>query len=203
MKKYLFLLPALALAALAFTTNKVGVDIGDKAPMADAKMKDISGKDYSLKDLKKENGLLVVFSCNTCPFVLGWEDQYPGLGELTKESQIGMVLVNSNAAKREGDDSLEAMKKHAEKAGYNTPYVVDADNQLANAFGAETTPHVFLFDKNMTLVYKGSINDKYEDRDKEASKFYLNEAISNLLAGKEIDPASTRQIGCTIKRVKA
>lgn len=203
MKKLVYLLPVLALAAFAFTTKSVGLEIGKKAPLAEAKMKDISGKSYTLTDLKKDNGLLVIFSCNTCPFVIGWEDKYPELGELTANNNIGMVLVNSNEAKRNGDDSLEAMKEHATKASYNTPYVIDENHKLADAFGAETTPHVFLFNKDMKLVYKGSINDKFEDRDKEASKFYLNDAIGKLVQGEKIDPASTRQIGCTIKRIKA
>ncbi len=196
---------ALALAtALSFAFK--GDDmlgIGKKAPLSDVKMEDVSGNTYSLKDLKKENGLLVIFSCNTCPFVIKWEDTYPGLGELTKENKIGMVLVNSNEAKRNGDDSMAAMKEHYEEAGYNTPYVLDTDHKLADAFGAKTTPHVYLFDKEMKLVYRGSINDKFEERGKEASKMYLEDAMDALINGEKIDPAETRQIGCSIKRVKA
>jgi len=166
-------------------------------------MKDISGKSLSLNDAKGENGLLVIFSCNTCPFVLGWEDQYPELGKLSKENKIGMVLVNSNEAKRAGEDSMEEMKKHFETAGYNTPYVIDADHKLADAMGAKTTPHVYLFDKDMTLVYRGAINDKYENKEKTATKFYLNDAIAQLVKGKKIDNPVTTERGCSIKRVKS
>src|SRR5215510_2338566 len=87
--------------------------IGTKAPKTDVKMKDISGKSVSLNDIKKTNGLLVIFSCNTCPFVLAWEDRYPSLGEQCTKSNIGMVLINSNEARRKGDDSMDEMKKHA------------------------------------------------------------------------------------------
>ncbi|MGB0175708.1 MAG: thioredoxin family protein [Owenweeksia sp.] len=189
-------------ASLAFKGGDM-LNIGEKAPMSDVKMKDVSGKTYSLKDLKKENGLLVVFSCNTCPFVLGWEDTYPGLGELTQENKVGMVLVNSNEAKRGNDDSFEAMKDHYKSASYNTPYVMDEKHKLADAFGAKTTPHVYLFDKDMELVYRGSIDDKYEERKENPDKTYLEDAIKAMVNGKTIDPAETRQIGCSIKRVKA
>jgi thioredoxin-related protein len=171
--------------------------------MVEREMEDISGKKYSLKDLTKENGLLVVFSCNTCPFVIGWEDAYPELGELTAKHNVGMVLVNSNEAKRKGDDSMDAMKKHYTEAGYNSQYVIDSNNELADAFGAKTTPHVYLFNKDMKLVYKGSIDDRYEDRKDKPSKHYLKNAINALVKGDKIEPATTKQIGCSIKRVKA
>lgn len=204
MKKYLFGLMGLALifAAFSFKSNEQ-LAIGSKAPMTKVKFEDVSGKKYSLNDLKAENGLLVIFSCNTCPYVIKWEDTYPGLGELTKENKVGMVLVNSNAAKRKNEDSMANMKEHYKEAGYNSPYVVDEGSRLANAFGAKTTPHVYLFDKDMKLVYRGSINDKYETRSDEPSKFYLNDAIKAMVKGDKVDPAETKQIGCSIKRVRA
>lgn len=203
MKKLGFLALALALTAtFAFKGNEM-LTIGSKAPLADTKMKDVSGKMLSLKNVKKENGLLVIFSCNTCPFVLGWEDNYPELGEMTKANNIGMVLVNSNEAKRTNEDSFEAMKKHYEEAGYNTPYVVDTDHKLADAFGGKTTPHVYLFNSDMELVYRGAINDKYESRTETASKYYLKDAIKQLLSGEKIEQPTTQERGCSIKRVKA
>ena len=174
---------------------------GAKAPMADREMTDISGNAHTLNGLKGEKGLLVIFSCNTCPFVIGWEDQYNGLKELADAQGIGMVLVNSNERKREGDDSMEAMQAHAKEQGYSMPYVIDSNNELADAFGARTTPHVFLFDENLELVYRGSINDKYENRSKEAEDMYLMKALKSLGTGKDIDPADTRELGCSIKRV--
>lgn len=204
MKKlsYILTIAATAVFAFAFTNNDM-LSIGEKAPMADVKMKDVSGKSLSLNDIKNENGLLVVFSCNTCPFVLGWEDQYPELGKLTKKNKIGMVLVNSNEAKRTGDDSMEEMKAHYENAKYNTPYVIDGNHKLADAMGAKTTPHVYLFDKDMNLVYRGAINDKYENKEKTATNFYLNDAIGQLVKGKKIDTPLTTERGCSIKRVKS
>lgn len=202
MRKVLIIM-VVAAAALAFNEGKLKqLNIGDKAPMTEVKMRDVSENMYSLADLKKENGLLVIFSCNTCPFVIGWEDQYPFLGQIGERNKIGVVLVNSNEAKREGDDSFEEMKKHYADKNYNTPYVIDADSKLANAFGANTTPHVYLFDKDMKLVFKGSINDKYEQKDKVATQFWLQDAMARLGIGdvNGINPTETKNIGCSIKR---
>lgn len=174
--------------------------IGSKAPKADVKMEDISGKKLSLADIKKEKGLLVIFSCNTCPFVLAWEDRYPGLGELSAKNNIGMVLVNSNEARRSGVDSKDEMKKHAEEKNYNCAYVIDEKSELANAFGAKTTPHVYLFDKDMKLVYRGAIDDSEGREENKPKELYLKNAIENLSAGKLITPSETKQVGCSIKR---
>ena len=189
------------LVSLAFKGDQPMLAFGASAPMADLKMDDVSGAKYSLQELKKENGLLVIFSCNTCPFVLGWEDQYPRLKAAADEQNIGMVLINSNEKKREGDDSMAEMQAHAKEANYSMPYVIDNNNKLADAFGARTTPHVFMFDGNLKLVYRGSINDKYENRSKEAEDEYLMQAIEALGSGSEISPADTRELGCSIKRI--
>ena len=111
-------------------------------------------------------------------------------------------MINSNEAKREGDDSMEAMREHANEKGYpDIPYLLDRNSELANAFGAKTTPHVFLFDSNMNLVYEGAIDDNHKSKS-EVKTAYLNNALLNLRAGKEIDPNDTKAIGCSIKRVK-
>jgi len=175
--------------------------IGKKAPKADVKMADISGKSVSLNDIKKENGLLVIFSCNTCPFVLAWEDRYPSLGEQCAKNNIGMVLVNSNEARRKGVDSMEEMKKHASDKNYNSYYTIDENSELANAFGAKTTPHVYLFDKDMKLVYRGAIDDTEGRDDVSPKELYLKNALDNIAAGKKVNPSETKSVGCSIKRV--
>lgn len=201
-KKLSLLVGLLALIiTFGFKADKPLLAFGAKAPMADREMTGIKGKAHSLNSLKGEKGLLVVFSCNTCPFVLGWEDQYNGLKEIADAQGIGMVLVNSNEKKRKGDDSMEAMQAHAKDQAYSMPYVIDTNNELADAFGARTTPHVFLFNGDLELVYRGSINDKYENRSKEAEDMYLSKALKSLGAGKDINPNDTRELGCSIKRV--
>ena len=200
----------LAVAALLVFAFKSGeketyktLEIGETAPMIDSEMESTKGQDMTLKSLKGNNGTLVIFSCNTCPFVIAWEDRYPELKELAEDAEIGFALINSNEAKRNGDDSMEKMQQHAEEKGYpEIPYLVDNNSALANAFGAKTTPHVFLFDANWSLVYEGAIDDNHESA-KAAKQHYLKDALKNLEQGKTIDPSNTKSIGCSIKRVKS
>jgi hypothetical protein len=111
-----------------------------------------------------------------------------------------MVLVNSNEAKREAGDSFEDMRTHYKEHNYNSHYVLDQNSVLADAFGARTTPHVFLFDKNNKLVYKGAIDDNVDDP-KAVTKTWLKDALKAMSSGKAIDPPTTRNLGCSIKRV--
>lgn len=210
MKKLLFVVSLAAIGWMACAPVKNDIlEIGAKAPKAEVKMADVSGAEYSLNDLKKENGLLVVFSCNTCPFVVGnpgkdsegWEGRYNIAHKQAQKAGVGMVLVNSNEAYRDEVDSMLRMQNQAKEKGYTMPYVVDENHVVADAFGALTTPHIYLFDKDVKLVYKGAIDDNVNDS-KAAKEFYLKDALENLAAGKKIDPNSTRQLGCSIKRVK-
>ena len=199
------------LLGLSFSPAKtedrlIGLNIGDEIVMNDVKMASTDGKAYSLDDMKMENGLIVVFSCNTCPFVVGsenfagWENKYNDLYKLASDKKIGFVLVNSNEAKRGDEDSMAEMKAHAAKKGYNMKYVVDENSKLANAFGGRTTPHVFFFDKNKKLIYTGAI-DNTVDSKRASDDNYLVNAIENYSAGKSLQTAETPPRGCSIKRV--
>lgn len=203
----------LATLTLAFTlysgspSNEI-LEIGKKAPDMDLLMKDVSEKEVSLKSIAKENGLLVIFSCNTCPFVIGngtrsegWEGRYPEIYDLADASGIGMVLVNPNEAKRDNGDSFKDMQDRYKDKGFKGYYVLDTNHVLADAFGALTTPHVFLFDKNMNLVYRGAIDDSV-DSSEDVKEPWLKNAINALKNDTKIEPNSTRQLGCSIKRVK-
>ena len=204
MKKIVSLIALATIVVTGFAfvqKSETDLKIGDKAPLTSGKLIDTNNKETSLANLKKEGGLLVIFSCNTCPFVVAWEDRYNGLNDLATNNKIGMVLVNSNEAKRTGDDSLAKMKAHATKLGYTAPYVLDANHKLADAFGASSTPHAYLFDKDMKLVYVGAIDDNYKDAS-QVKETYLANAIKNLATGKTISPTQTKAIGCSIKRVQ-
>lgn len=177
------------------------LDLGASIPMSEQMMIGVSNQEMSLEDIIEENGLLVIFSCNTCPFVVMWEDRYLELEEKCQNKNIGMVYLNANKAKRDSEDSLEAMKAHAKKMGYNYPYLIDKNSTLANAFGAKTTPHIYLFNKQKKLVYKGAIDDNYQDATK-VKENYLLDAIDQMVAGKEILITQSKAIGCSIKREK-
>lgn len=188
------------------TTNVFGqknpsLNIGETMPMHTKVFEDINEKNTNLSRNLKENGLLVIFTSNTCPFVVMWEDRYEILEKRCRESNIGLVYVNSNQAKRDGDDSIEEMKKHSKKMNYSFPYLIDVNSELANAFGAKTTPHIFLFNNNKELVYKGAIDDNYKSIDDVKSE-YLLDALKEVYTQKSITISETKAVGCSIKRVK-
>lgn len=189
----MFILPA-------FAGNGDGqIGVGEKALYTDVKMLDISGEKVSLEDIKMENGVVVLFSCNTCPFVLRWEDRFPEIKAWADKNKVGMIVVNSNHQKRSGSESFEAMKEHAAEMKYNFRYVLDENSLLANGIGGQTTPHAFLFDGSMTLAYKGAIDDSYKSAD-DVSEAYLKNAIASLGNGTKVAVAETKPVGCGIKR---
>mgnify|MGYP000285676154 CR=1 FL=1 len=199
---------ALAILALSFTGGEITtLKVGDAMPKGDISMEATDGKSYSLDNLKKENGLLVIFSCNTCPFVVGgktaegWEGRYNEVYEAASDNKIGMVLVNSNAAKRDNGDSMKDMKKRAKKEGLKATYVIDNNSELADSFGARTTPHVFLFNADGKVVYAGAIDDNV-DKASEVKSPWLKNALDAAGKGEKIDPAQTKNKGCSIKRSK-
>jgi len=177
------------------------IEIKAEMPIADKKLQSVNGYSYSLESIVEKNGLLIIFTSNTCPFVIKWEDRYTIVEELAKKNNIGLVYINSNYKKRDGDDSFEKMKEHAKKYNYRFPYLLDEKSQLANSFGAKTTPHIFMFNKNLQLVYKGAIDDNYEDINK-VKEFYLKDAMEQLANGKKIKVSETDPVGCSIKRFK-
>ena len=174
--------------------------IGSDMPNADTKMKDISGKEVSLKDAKKKNGLLVMFSCNTCPYVIKNQQRTKEISAYALKNEIGVVLVNSNEAQRDDEDSYEAMKKYAEAQGYKWYYTVDKNSELADAFGANRTPENFLFNKDGKLIYHGAIDDNPSEAGK-VNRKHLREAISEMINGKDVSVKTSKSVGCTIKRV--
>jgi hypothetical protein len=193
---------------LSLNTNSKleSLKIGADAPLTNHIMKEVSGKEFSLNDLNQKNGLLIIFSCNTCPFVVGnksmdgWENRYNEVYETCKKNQIGMALINSNEAKRKQGDSFEDMKNHSKKQKYDSPYLLDKNHQLADAFGASTTPHVFLLNNNLKLVYKGAIDDNCGAK-KEVKEKWLENALNSLGKGENIENPETRNSGCSIKRI--
>ena len=199
MKKIIFILILAVSVSVVSASNNGKLGIGDKPVLTEVKMDDISGAKISLSDVKKENGLLVLFSSNACPFVIQWEGRYPELKAWADKNKVGMVVLNSNHQKRDGDDSFEAMKKHAKEKGYNFYYALDDQSAIANAFGGQTTPHAFLFNSKMELAYKGAIDDSYKSAN-EVKQAYVKDAISDLSSGKKIAVTETKPVGCSIKR---
>lgn len=187
---------------LSFINTNSGTELGlnSPLPMADEKMKDVSGKEVSLNSSKTTKGLLVIFSCNTCPYVKLSESRIKELSDNCIKQGIGCIIVNSNEAQRTEEDSFEEMVKYAASQKFTCAYVVDANSKLADAFGATRTPQCFLFN-NKGLVYKGAIDDNVKDPSL-VKVHYLQDAIDALAKNETPKLQETKSIGCTIKRVE-
>jgi thioredoxin-related protein len=193
-KSLIWILPLMLL-----TTAVAGeLDLGSEMPLAEIKMADVSGKNVSLKDAMGENGLLVVFSCNTCPWVDAWEDRYISVSKLSQKKDVGMIAINPNQGSRNKGDGMNDMQSRAKKAKYDFYYTLDKESKLASAFGATRTPHIYLFNNKGTLVYRGAIDDNAR-RPKKVENPYLMDAINAMVAGEKINTASTKALGCGIK----
>jgi len=201
MKKILLSGVAVAAFSLVSFAPVDELAIGAAMPKGDLKMQDFTGKQVALNDVMGENGLMVMFSCNTCPFVIKNEERTKEVSLYAQKNKVGVILVNSNEGQRSGDDSYEAMQLYAKTKGYEWHYVVDKNSVLADAFGAKRTPEVFLFDKNRKLVYHGAIDDNPSNAEA-VKRQHLKIAIDELVAGKEISVKTSKSVGCTIKRVK-
>ncbi len=190
-----------AVFSLSFM-SKIAIEelpLNSPVPMGDYKMKDVSGKAVSLDELKTNKGLLVIFSCNTCPYVKLSEKRIKEYSDFALANGIGCVLVNSNEAQRTEDDSFEEMTKYYGSQKLKCAYTVDEKSQLANAFGASRTPQCFLFNSK-GLIYKGAIDDNVKDQ-LAVKAPYLKDALEALLKNETPKPQETKSIGCTIKRV--
>lgn len=200
MKKAFVLLAAAVIAGTTtFAQNITSLTLGTALPLSTVKMKDVTGKEISLEEAKKKNGLLVMFSCNTCPYVIKNQERTNEICAYALKNNIGVVIINSNEAQRSSADSYEAMKTYAADQKYNWFYTVDTDSKLANAFGATRTPEVFLFNSKGTLEYKGAIDDNPSDATS-VTRHHLHTAIDEAVAGKVITVKESKSVGCTIKR---
>ena len=183
---------------LFFNVQAKELSIGSEILGVDYILKNIDGNDTTLDKLKKSNGILVVFSCNTCPWVIRWQDRYNILSAFSRKNDIGFVAVNSNARLHESVDSMDEMIYHATANEYGFPYVLDEDAKLAKAFGAMKTPHVYLFNSDNKLVYTGAIDDNAKSA-KKVKNNYLMDAIRALGSNKKIKISETKALGCSIK----
>lgn len=187
---------------LSFINTSAGSEIGLNAPipMADEKLKDVSGKEVSLNSTKTAKGLLVIFSCNTCPYVKLSESRIKEITDNCVKQGIGAIIVNSNEAQRADEDSFDAMIKYAATQKFTCSYVVDTNSKIADAFGASRTPQCFLFNSK-GLVYKGAIDDNVKDPAL-AKAHYLKDAVDAVAKGETPKMQETKSIGCTIKRME-
>jgi peroxiredoxin len=177
--------------------DKILMKAGTKIP-AFGPLPGVDGKNYELKNFDVNSVLVVIFSCNHCPYVQAYEDRIIALQAEFKPKGVQFVAINSNDASHYPDDSFENMKKRAADKKFNFLYLRDEDQSTAKAFGATHTPHLFVFDSARTLAYTGRIDDNWQEPAK-VTRSYLKEALDALTAGKKPAEPETFAIGCTIK----
>ena len=171
------------------------LEIGDKAP-AWKKLPGVDGKEHSLEDLKKNDVVVVFFTCNSCPYAVDYEDRVLAFAKKHsgKDSKVGLVAINVNLVE---EDLLPAMKKKAEEKGFNFPYLFDESQQIAKDFGAGFTPEFFVLNKDRKVVYMGAFDDS-PNADKVKTQ-HVENAVAAALAGKSPAVTETVPIGCRIR----
>lgn len=174
-------------------------EVGDKA--VDFKLKNVDGAFVSMDDYENAKGFIVVFTCNTCPFSKMYEERIIELDKKYKGQGYPVIAINPNDKKAQPDDSFESMVTRSEEKGFTFPYLYDETQEIASAYGATRTPHVYVLDKkgkNLKVAYIGAIDNNHKNAD-QADKKYVEAAVDNLLNGEKVDVTSTKAIGCSIK----
>lgn len=170
--------------------------IGQSAP--DFDLPGVDGRRYSLSSFKSAKALLVVFSCNHCPYVVGSEERTIRLWRDFEPRGLSMVAINANEAVNHPTDAFEHMVKRAQDRGYAFPYLRDEDQVVARKYGALRTPHFYLFDAQRKLRYTGRLDDSPRDASK-ATTHELRDAVEAVLAGRKPFVEMTNPIGCNVK----
>jgi len=205
MKKTVKLISVLTIVLLisAFTIQNSnvspGYEVGDIA--TDFKLENIDGTMVSLVDYKEAKGFIVVFTCNTCPYAVAYEDRVEALNKKYADKGYPVIAIMPNNTKVKPGDRMEAMKARAKAKGFTFPYLMDEGQKIYPQYGAKKTPHVYILQKTKKgnqVKYIGAIDDNYEDANAVNQK-YVEDAVDALLEGRDIKETHTRAIGCSIK----
>jgi peroxiredoxin len=169
---------------------------GQKAP--DFSLPDVDSRTWSLADFANHPLLVISFSCNHCPYVVGNESRERAFVDAYRNRGVAYIAINSNDALAYPDDDIGPMKERALRLGFTWPYLRDASQEVAAAYGAIKTPHFFLFDRERILRYVGRMDNSPRDISK-AETHELADAVDDLLAGRPVRTPVTEAIGCTVK----
>jgi peroxiredoxin len=157
----------------------------------------VDGRNHTLDEYGEAAVLVLVQSCNHCPYVLAWEGRLNELAREYADRGVRIVAISSNDADAYPADSFEAMVEHAREAGYVFDYLYDESQEVARALGSERTPESFVYDSDRRLTYHGAIDDNREEE--HVTAHYLRDAIEATLAGEAPPVADTPPVGCTVK----
>ncbi|MBC8045575.1 MAG: thioredoxin family protein [Fimbriimonadaceae bacterium] len=192
-------LTSIIAALMLNLASPAGYNVGDK--VSDFELKNVDGKMIKLSDYSDEKGVIVVFTCNHCPYAKAYESRIMDLDKKYASKGYPVVAINPNDPVKEPEDSPEGMIKRAKAMNYSFPYLFDATQDVAKTFGATRTPHIYLLQNTPSgfkVSYIGAIDDNTDDPSAVTNK-YLENAITSLQKGEAPSPNFTKAIGCTIK----
>ena len=179
-------------------TPSVMVPLGSTAP--EFTLPDpVKGGEKSLSELKSDTATVIMFICNHCPYVKHIQTGIVDLANDYIPRGISFIAINSNDVKNYPDDSPERMKEVADMLGYPFPYLFDESQGVAKAYDAACTPDFFIYDKDLTLVYRGQMDDSRPGNGKPVTGADIRTALDELIAGNQLSPEQVPSIGCNIK----
>lgn len=187
------------LAVAGILAIHAGLKPGDTAE--DFTLKNVDGKEVSLSDYKDQKGVIVIFTCNPCPFAKAYEQRIIKLHQKYDGEGYPVVAINPNDDEVSPEDTFDKMKERATDREYPFPYLKDETQEVYKAYGATRTPHIYLLKNKggkFKVAYVGAIDDNAMDSSAVTEK-YLEDAIQALEEGKSPEPATTKAVGCTIK----
>ncbi|MFT5618944.1 MAG: peroxiredoxin [Arenicella sp.] len=199
MKKLLYFSAFILISIASLSFRDAGYQVGDI--VQDFSLKNIDDKMVKMADHKNAKGFIVTFTCNHCPFSKLYEDRIIELHNEFASKGYLVIAINPNDAIKEPGDSFDKMKERASEKAFPFQYLHDESQEIAKAFGATRTPHIFLLQKEpqgLVVKYIGAIDDSARDATS-ANEKYVKNAINDLLAGKEVRKTKANAIGCTIK----
>lgn len=199
LKTTFILLAVISFFAFTVKTEVPGYKVGDMA--TDFSLENIDGTMVSLKDYTNAKGFIVIFTCNTCPYAVAYEDRIIALNKKYAEKGFPVIAIMPNNPEVKPADNMEAMKARAKAKGFTFPYLMDKGQKVYPQYGATKTPHVYILQKTAEgnqVKYIGAIDDNYQDA-KAVNQKYAEDAVDALLSGKAIKETQTRAIGCSIK----
>jgi peroxiredoxin len=199
MKSIFTLLVLFTTVTFTVDSQNKGYDIGDIA--TDFNLENIDGEFLSLSNFKAAKGFVIVFTCNTCPYAVAYEDRIEALNKKYAPKGYPVIAIMPNNVKTKPGDSMLAMQIRANEKGFTFPYLIDADQSIYPQYGATKTPHVYILestDRGPVVQYIGAIDDNYKDAAL-VKKKYVENAVDALLNGVPLDVTKTKAIGCSIK----
>lgn len=199
MKKITLLIVLSIFSVLSFAQ---GYNVGDKA--ISFKLKNVDGKMVSTADYNNAKGFIVIFTCNTCPYAVAYEDRIIELNNKYEKKGYPVIAINPNDPEVQPADTYELMVAKAKEKSFTFPYLWDPDRKVSAVYGATKTPQIYILNKegkDLVVEYIGAIDDNFEDA-AAVSKKYVENAVSALLAGKKPSPDFTKAIGCSVKKKK-